>query len=64
MRMQGLVPEAYRPYADTVLAAFAGPAAVTTAADVAEAVWRVATDPGAPLRTPAGPDAVALVRAA
>ena len=38
--------------------------AVTTATDVAEAVWRVAIEPSAALRTLAGPDAVALVRAA
>jgi hypothetical protein len=30
---------------------------VTHAPDVAEAVWRAATDPSAPLRIPAGADA-------
>src|SRR5690606_3708927 len=33
----------------------AGP--VTHASDVAQAVWRAATDPAAPLRIPAGEDA-------
>jgi hypothetical protein len=31
---------------------------------VAEAVWRAATDPAAPMRIPAGEDAVALAEAA
>jgi len=30
---------------------------VTYASDVAEAVWRAATDPSAPLRIPGGADA-------
>ena len=33
--------------------------AVTTAQDVAEAVFRAATDPGCPMILPAGADAVA-----
>jgi hypothetical protein len=32
---------------------------VTYSSDVAEAVWRAATDPSTPLRIPAGEDAVA-----
>jgi hypothetical protein len=32
----------------------------TRSTDVAEAVWRAATDPSAPMRIPAGADAVAL----
>jgi len=36
---------------------------VTTEADVAEAVWRAATDRSGQLRFPAGADAVALARA-
>ncbi len=31
---------------------------VTHATDVAEAIWRAATDPNAPLKIPAGEDAV------
>ncbi|NYE64174.1 NAD(P)-dependent dehydrogenase (short-subunit alcohol dehydrogenase family) [Duganella sp. 1224] len=34
--------------------------AVTEAGDVVEAIWRAATDPAAPMRIPAGADAVAL----
>ncbi len=30
----------------------------TRSSDVAEAVWRAATDPSAPMRIPAGADAV------
>ena len=37
-RMEGLIPEAYAPFAQRILAAFAQPAAVTTESDVAEAV--------------------------
>jgi len=62
-RMQGLIPEAYAPFAEPIFAAFARPAAVTTERDVAEAVWRAANDVSAQLRFPAGADAVALARA-
>jgi len=54
------IPEAYAPFAERVLAAFAQPAAVTTEADVAEAVYRAATDDSGQLRFPAGSDALAL----
>ena len=61
-RMEGLggFPE---PYADYINAAItqmrqhAGP--VTQSTDVAEAVWRAATDPTCPMKLPAGADAVA-----
>ncbi|WP_326544036.1 SDR family oxidoreductase [Pseudorhodoferax sp.] len=59
-RMQGLVPEAYVPYAQTVFAALGQPAAVTHERDVAAAVWRAATDGSTRLRYPAGADALAL----
>ena len=59
-RMQGLIPDAYAPFAQRVFAAFAQPAAVTIESDVAEAVWRAATDLSGQLRFPAGADAVAL----
>ena len=62
-RMQGLIPDAYVPFAQPIFAAFAKPAAVTTERDVAEAVWRAANDVTAQLRFPAGADAVALARA-
>jgi NAD(P)-dependent dehydrogenase (short-subunit alcohol dehydrogenase family) len=59
-RMQGLIPDAYAPYAQRVFAAFSQTGAVTTEADVAEAVWRAATGDDTQLRFPAGADAVAL----
>lgn len=60
-RMQGLLPEAYAPYAAQLMQGFA--AAKTTAADdVARAVWLAATDGSKRLRYPAGPDAEDLAR--
>jgi NAD(P)-dependent dehydrogenase (short-subunit alcohol dehydrogenase family) len=62
-RMEGLIPEAYAPFAQHIFASLAqGPAAVTTESDVAEAVWRAANDASGQLRFPAGADAVALAR--
>lgn len=61
-RMQGLIPEAYGSFAQSVFATLGNPAAVTTAADVAEAVWRAANDAAGTLRYPAGADAVALAQ--
>ena len=61
-RMQGLLPEAYAPFAEPIFAAFAQPAAVTTESDVAEAVWRAANDTTGQLRFPAGADALALAQ--
>ena len=50
-------------YAETVKKVFAGlqdtATPTTRVEDVAEAVWRAATDPSAPLRIPAGADALA-----
>ena len=62
-RMDGLIPEAYAPFAQQVFASFSQPAAVTTEADVAEGVWRAANDISGQLRFPAGADAVALAQA-
>lgn len=62
-RMQGLIPEAYAPYAHSVFASFAQIGAVTTEVDVAQAVWQAATGRDAQLRFPAGADAVALAQA-
>jgi NAD(P)-dependent dehydrogenase (short-subunit alcohol dehydrogenase family) len=59
---QQLMPEAYAAFAQRTLAAFSQPTEVTTEADVAEAVYRAATDTSGQLRFPAGPDAVALAR--
>ena len=64
-RMGMNIPEAY---ADLAAQAFAGlqqsTAEVTRALDVAEAVWRAATDPSCSMRLPAGADAVACAEAA
>jgi NAD(P)-dependent dehydrogenase (short-subunit alcohol dehydrogenase family) len=62
-RMEGLIPEAYAPFAERVFVAFAQTAAVTTELDVAEVVWRAVNDETGQLRFPAGPDAVALAQA-
>ena len=61
-RMQGLIPEAYAPYAQAIFAALGQPAAVTSELDVAEVVWQAANDRSATLHYPAGADAVALAR--
>jgi NAD(P)-dependent dehydrogenase (short-subunit alcohol dehydrogenase family) len=61
-RMQGLIPEAYAPFAEPIFAAFAQPVAVTTESDVAETVWRAANDTTGQLRFPAGADALALAQ--
>ncbi|XHS76503.1 SDR family oxidoreductase [Burkholderiaceae bacterium UC74_6] len=63
-RMQGLIPEAYRPFAEPIFAAFAHPAAVTTEADVAEVIWQAVHDTTDRLHFAAGADAVALAEAA
>jgi NAD(P)-dependent dehydrogenase (short-subunit alcohol dehydrogenase family) len=59
-RMNGLDHEAY---ADLVKRTFAplldASAPITHVRDVAEAVWRAATDPSSPMRIPAGADAEA-----
>jgi NAD(P)-dependent dehydrogenase (short-subunit alcohol dehydrogenase family) len=62
-RMQGLIPEAYAPFAQRIFASMAQLDAVTTESDVAQGVWRAANDASGQLRFPAGPDAVALARA-
>jgi NAD(P)-dependent dehydrogenase (short-subunit alcohol dehydrogenase family) len=61
-RMQGLIPEAYASYAQQVFASLAQLSAVTTAADVAQAVWQAANDTTGQLHFPAGADALALAR--
>jgi NAD(P)-dependent dehydrogenase (short-subunit alcohol dehydrogenase family) len=58
-RLRGVDDEVYGEFMKQTIArmmASTGPG--TRAADVAEAVWRAATDPSAPLRIPAGADAV------
>ena len=60
--MQGLIPEPYAPFAQSVFARFGSQAAFTRETDVAEAVWRAAIDESGQLRFPAGADAVALAQ--
>ncbi len=61
-RMQGLIPDAYAPFAQPIFEAFARPAAVTTERDVAEVGWHASNDTAERLRFAAGPDAVALAQ--
>lgn len=62
-RMAGSTHEAYADFTQRVFAAVRDTATpVTYAQDVAEAVWRAVTDPAAPMRIPAGADAVALAQ--
>ena len=60
-RMQGAVPEAYAALAKSVFAGMQQSTLGTRPIDVAEAVWRAATDPSCPNRVVAGADALALV---
>ena len=61
-RMDGVFPETYAHFSGPVLAAFADVELFTTEADVAETVYRAATDETGQLRFPAGPDAVAMAQ--
>ena len=54
------IPEDYLPFAAPILDAFGQPGEVTTPGDVADVVYKAATDTSERLRFPAGPDAVAL----
>lgn len=60
----GWFPQAYQDFADQTMAAMqvAGSGDVTTARDVAEAIFRAATDPDCPMVLPAGADAIAWAR--
>lgn len=61
LQENGGFPDAYAKFANGVIAAMRTPgASKTLSSDVAEAIWRAATDPFAPMRIPAGADAVAL----
>lgn len=63
---QLMAGSAHEAYADFTQQVFAGlrdtTTPVTYAQDVAEAVWRAVIDPTAPMRLPAGADAVALTQ--
>lgn len=56
-RMQGGFPKPYEGIAQEVFAHWEKDTTITHAADVAEAVWRAATDPASPMNIPAGADA-------
>lgn len=58
--IDAFIPEAYAPYAQSILSSIGQRAEVTTEADVADGVWRAANDTSDRVRFPAGPDAVAL----
>jgi len=60
-RMADSVPEAYAEFTAAVYAAVRDTQSpLTHAADVAEAVWHAVVEPEAPMRIPAGADAVAV----
>ena len=60
-RMAGSAHEAYADFTQAVFAAVRDTATpVTYTQDVVEAVWRAVTDLAAPIRIPAGADALAL----
>jgi len=63
IRLDDVLPEPYGTYAQPILAAMAEPAAFTTEADVAEAVWAAVHDTSGQPHFPAGADALALVAA-
>jgi NAD(P)-dependent dehydrogenase (short-subunit alcohol dehydrogenase family) len=64
VRIEDLIPAAYATFAAPIFAGFAQPTLVTTERDVAETVWQAANDLSGRLHFPAGPDALALARAA
>ncbi len=64
VRVEDLIPEAYRAFAAPIFEGFARPTLVTRERDVAEAVWRAVNDTTGRLRFPAGADAEALAAAA
>ena len=57
----GFFPTPYEAFAGKTMASMqaAGAGEVTTAEDVAEVVYRAATDPDCPMIVPAGADAIA-----
>lgn len=61
LEKNGGFPAPYAEFANGVIAAMrTSDAPKTRSSDVADAIWRAATDPSAPMRIPAGADAVAL----
>ena len=60
-RMRDGFPDAYAELVRDVFSGWNQSPEVTQSRNVAEAVWRAATDPSCPMRLPAGNDAVAMV---
>ena len=61
-RMGLNIPQSYTDLAAQVLGRMQEPGGlITQSRDVAEAIWRAATDPSCPMRLPAGADAVAVL---
>ncbi len=61
LQSKGGFPEPYAEYAQGIISEMMqNRNVVTKSSDVAEGVWRAATDPSCPMRLPAGADAVAL----
>ncbi|WP_442808685.1 SDR family oxidoreductase [Trinickia soli] len=61
-RMPREFPEPYSDLAQRVFAGWEQSSEHTRSIDVAQAVWRAATDPSCPVRIAAGADAIALMR--
>ncbi len=59
-RMRDGFPDTYVELVRNVFAGWEQSSEATHSRDVAEAVWRAATDPSCPMRIPAGADAVAM----
>ena len=62
-RMSGLIPPGYHAYARQLMESMQNPGLVTTATQVADAVFAAATDETDQLRFPAGPDSEHLAQA-
>lgn len=63
-RMGMDIPAPYEAFVMDYLGELRGSTEVTVSDDVAQAVWRAATDPDTPTKTPAGADAVTWFREA
>lgn len=61
-RMQGSVPDSYARFVESAFSGMGKPAG-TKPLDVAQAVWHAVNDPAAPMRIPAGADAIAMAQA-
>jgi len=60
VKLEDMIPEPYKPFADPIFTAFGNPALTTLEADVAEAIFRAANDQSHQLHFPAGADAIQL----